>query len=429
MLMERLKIRNFGPVLSGFSESPDGYFDINNVSIFIGNQGTGKSTVAKIYSTFAWLEKVLVQNRYEKADFAFEEFQDLCENQRIPKSYFTDETELGYKGSAYEFCVNGTKFNIHPNLKNSNYICPKIMYVPSERNLLSVLEHPDQIKQLPQMVKDFSIELKNAHLWLKKHSNLSFLGYDIKYNENEDVDYIKPKDFDENEKDGDSFVFKGFFKSIPITKASSGLQSAIPLISVTDYLANKIEKDILKRIRDLDASRQNFVVKNINNASLVEKVKLYLTSNIDKNFSENEKSELAQSLSKYVNSCFINIVEEPEQNLFPESQIEILETLLIHKRRKGDKLVVTTHSPYILSALNNYIYAKEIYSTSKKAIKEIPQNLFVDINEVSAYKLEDGKIHNIIDNECKLIDASAIDSCSSKINKIYSDLMELDVNE
>ena len=40
--------------------------------------------------------------------------------------------------------------------------------------------------------------------------------------------------------------------------------------------------------------------------------------------------------------------------------------------------------------------------------------------------LEDGKIHTIKDNECKLIDASAIDSCSSRINKVYSDLMELD---
>ena len=195
---------------------------------------------------------------------------------------------------------------------------------------------------------------------------MSFLGYDVKYNETEDMDYIKPKDIDENKQGGKSFVFKGFFESIPITKASSGLQSAIPLISVTDYLANEIEKDILKRIRDLDASRQNFVIENISNSSLAEKIKLYLTSNIDKNFSEDEKKELTQCLSKYVNSCFINIVEEPEQNLFPESQIKIFETLLIHKKHKGDKVIITTHSPYILSGLNNCIYAKEMYSKTKK---------------------------------------------------------------
>ena len=113
--MDKLKIKNFGPISFGFLESSDGYFEINNVSIFIGNQGTGKSTVAKIYSTFVWLEKALVQNRYKKEDWTFEEFQNLCENQRIPKSYFTTKTELGYKGKSYSVELNGS-FKLHAEM-------------------------------------------------------------------------------------------------------------------------------------------------------------------------------------------------------------------------------------------------------------------------------------------------------------------------
>jgi predicted ATPase len=56
--MSRIKIRNFGPIVNGYLEN-DGWIDINKVTIFIGNQGSGKSTIAKLISTFTWIEKAL----------------------------------------------------------------------------------------------------------------------------------------------------------------------------------------------------------------------------------------------------------------------------------------------------------------------------------------------------------------------------------
>ena len=51
--MSRIKIKNFGPIKEGCTEN-DGWIDIKKVTLFIGNQGSGKSTVAKLISTLTW---------------------------------------------------------------------------------------------------------------------------------------------------------------------------------------------------------------------------------------------------------------------------------------------------------------------------------------------------------------------------------------
>lgn len=58
--MARIRIKNFGPIKEGCSDN-DGWIEIRKVSVFIGNQGGGKSCIAKLISTFTWMEKVLVR--------------------------------------------------------------------------------------------------------------------------------------------------------------------------------------------------------------------------------------------------------------------------------------------------------------------------------------------------------------------------------
>ena len=95
-------------------------------------------------------------------------------------------------------------------------------------------------------------------------------------------------------------------------------------------------------------------------------------------------------------------------------------------KKAGIRLLITTHSPYILSALNNYIYASEIHSKHGRGIAEIDESLFLDINDIAAYKIEDGKISDIKNTEYNLIDTTEIDDCSSMINSAYDKLVALD---
>ncbi len=51
---ERLIVKSFGPV-------KDLDIVFKKVTLFVGDQGTGKSCVAKLFSVFKWTEKVLQQ--------------------------------------------------------------------------------------------------------------------------------------------------------------------------------------------------------------------------------------------------------------------------------------------------------------------------------------------------------------------------------
>lgn len=143
---------------------------------------------------------------------------------------------------------------------------------------------------------------------------------------------------------------------------------------------------------------------------------------------------LEYSLFATINSCFINIVEEPEQNLYPASQRDLVYYLLecLNKgkekkeaeidRSRYNKLIITTHSPYILGTINNAVYAGNLSKNGKKCAKVVKETCQLAVDYVSAYKTEKGEIRNIICNELKQIKNSVIDDCSRLINSDYEQL-------
>ena len=53
--MEKLYIKKFGPI-------HEAEISINKTTVLIGEQGSGKSTIAKLYALFTWLEKALARH-------------------------------------------------------------------------------------------------------------------------------------------------------------------------------------------------------------------------------------------------------------------------------------------------------------------------------------------------------------------------------
>ncbi len=115
-------------------------------------------------------------------------------------------------------------------------------------------------------------------------------------------------------------------------------------------------------------------------------------------------------------------IEEPEAHLFPTTQRQIVELMAQAYRARHQQMsvVVTTHSPYILTALNNLLQAGQQYGkASKTAIEKlekiVPRSRSLNPGEVVAYALSDGKARSIIASDTKLIDAAMIDEVSTQI--------------
>lgn len=413
-VMVTLKIKNFGPIKNGFTDN-DGFMNICKFSVFIGEQGAGKSTVAKLYSSFSWLEKALFRGDYGKDDFTEKDFIDLCKNQQLPASYFTQDSELAYYGDFANFTYIKNHFTITLQQKE-NYKRPKIMYIASERNVISVLAGADKIKNLPQTIKWLQQEIKKSKNEYFTNNDIVPLGkYSLKYDESTDSLIVS---------EPNSNV------ALPVAFASSGLQSMIPLMLVTEYLSQDVSQSNLKKLRALSSDEQSEILSGIKNENVVKNLNLLFVSGVNKNFTDNDILDYSDSYSKYINEYLINIVEEPEQNLFPESQKWLVDSLVIHaNKRKNNSLLITTHSPYVLETLNNCIYAGTLRRQGFHSEKIKEQKYHIDYCDVSAYVIKEGSIYDIKDSEIEQINPAEIDTCSKTINEEYSRLEDLEFSD
>ena len=118
------------------------------------------------------------------------------------------------------------------------------------------------------------------------------------------------------------------------------------------------------------------------------------------------------------------IIEEPEQNLFPLAQKDLVEYLVRGANCGDNSLLLTTHSPYVLAALNNLIYAGE-NNTTEEINKVIGKDIQIKFEDVAAYYFEKGRSVSILDEDLRNIDPQKIDSCSAEINEIYEELEDI----
>ncbi len=153
--------------------------------------------------------------------------------------------------------------------------------------------------------------------------------------------------------------------------ASSGLQSVMPLNVMADYITKRVgEKASLSM-----SERTSIIEKDQNNSS---KRLEYQSAQI--------------------------FIEEPEQNLYPESQRLIiidLMRMLADTQKKGTKdslIMITTHSPYILSVTNVLLRATSLPEEQMAEFLEMENTLCR--NDFSGYFIDDkGEFTNIVDED------------------------------
>ena len=125
-------------------------------------------------------------------------------------------------------------------------------------------------------------------------------------------------------------------------------------------------------------------------------------------------------------------IEEPEAHLFPSAQRNIVELIatVFNCRKEQLQFFITTHSPYILTALNNLLQAGLLYQESSGDVqrqleKIVSRYKSLDVSDLSAYVLMDGKCRSIVCPETGLIDAKVIDSVSDDLAIEFEQLLNL----
>jgi hypothetical protein len=123
--------------------------------------------------------------------------------------------------------------------------------------------------------------------------------------------------------------------------------------------------------------------------------------------------------------------EEPEAHLFPSAQVDIVRLVswLANVRRQKSCWVITTHSPYILTAFNNLIEAGQAARINSKlrdeVAKIIPEHFWIKEGDFKAYAIEDGKLKSIL-NESGFVEGNYLDQISEVIGNEFDELLGLE---
>ncbi len=132
--------------------------------------------------------------------------------------------------------------------------------------------------------------------------------------------------------------------------------------------------------------------------------------------------------------CFAHfIVEEPEQNLFPTNQMELLRFMIekINSQNPIENLTITTHSPYLLSVLNISILAAIVAKDkelSKQVDEILPAEKRIDPDKVAVYALgneENVYCKSVINKETGTIEQNYLDSVSDILGSEFNQLYKL----
>lgn len=405
--MTSLRIRNVGPIKAGLGNGNAIKFD--GVTVFTGTQGSGKSTAAKLYSSLSWLEKSLQRGDIEIHEkLGYDYFINDVISFHGLQSYFNEKSYLEYEGQTFRFLIENQRFSLE-RLTDVAYDSPKIMYVPAERNFLAAIDRPELISKLPKALKAFLSEYVEAKEHYASEELPLSLGNAMFSYENESKQ---------------SFITGNSFR-INLLHASSGYQSYVPLVIVTKYLSQFVLKSDKAKQSDLSVALEKRLNKEL--------IKLF-ESTIEKGGEfESIHNAFDALVRRYTYNSFVNIVEEPEQNLFPTSQKQALfEVLRAVKDKAGNRLVITTHSPFILSYLNIAIQAFDVYKKYKNnelkditSIKDIcPEASSIDPSKTNVYAFnEEGSIEEVGRYNGLVADDNQLNNELEETNQLFSELL------
>ena len=407
--MATIQIKNLGPI------KDTGLINLTDVLLVIGCQSSGKSTFMKVLCFCRWIEKKIMtsfDNTIQAYTHNKRFTRELKQFHRIDEMYFKEGTEIIYDGDMVTSSLTGVDQNAKINRKLEAWEDrhnSKLSYIPAERNLVSAVQNINDTYKAKERDSIFNFiqewyEAKDTYGSDNK-LNLS-LTDDFKYYSDKGLDYV--------------VLPNG--KPITSFYASSGVQSIMPIDVMTDYIMGVVGKvvkfsmtDLMNRLMEsLDTDVRNEIVHGAHEVT------------------EEELAPIREKMKYQSAQLFI---EEPEQNLYPDAQRKLVQNIIRHLKavksvgKHRSMVVLTTHSPYVLSILN--VLIADAAAVEKKPGDErlkdvVDESTLLPTDAFSAYFInKDGVFEDIKDMEIPMLSGINLDSVSDWVDEHVGRINEI----
>ncbi|MEQ9486389.1 AAA family ATPase [Coleofasciculus sp. F4-SAH-05] len=450
-MSQRLTIHKFSPLA-------DVQIDLKDLLIFIGSQASGKSTVSKAIFFFKSLRDDLTSYLYQCYNqHRFEEQITIFAKrakQKFIKIYGSvlqfPEMELTYHyGNGMEVIIRN-----HPDNRFTDIIFD-YQFKQKFRELVAQLRQLDD--ELQQKSLKFSssreisaIKAQEAALFetitdevnqlFNDERDLLFLpaGRSLittlsqqRYN----IDMGDEFTSSELESEADSLIKLDYLMQNFINRIDNA-KSLFNQISLDSFIKNKLDQS-----RKPDTEQIIRLAQNLVN-SILKGYYRYQNGTEWIDFGNNQSTLINFASSGQQEVVWIVllillliieqrqvflVVEEPEAHLFPVAQKQIIDLIALLANQNENQVIVTTHSPYILSSFNNLLYAHNLGTDKSEKVEQVvDRHLWLDPHRLDAYILEEGTARSIIDSDMGLIESAEIDKASDIIIDTFNQLFELE---
>lgn len=380
MKKESILIENFGPIKEVNIE------DIKPFMVFIGESGSGKSTIIKLIALFRWIYKMMCIRAFLKISgiedtfrFSFDTYLKNNEQDHFVK----ENTRIVYTNGAATLI-----YSAHDGLIGWDTIVPseeisleKISFIADKRIVI-----PDMVSNnfsilkgsfyLTESYKDYLLATEKF-----KSLDLPFLNvrWEVRKSFNNTKHYLVSLD--------EQNPFR-----IELNEASSGMQTTTTLAVIVEYFAKYYD--------------------------LIESINKSILSYASK--SDNWRSfKPVDNMSDFKYRNVSLFVEEPELSLFPNAQNGLMRFIANRcfntPHDYNMNVLMTTHSPYIFNYLNVLMAEKP------------ESGRHIDSEQVGAYMVMDGSAYSLICTDMKgrkLIETSDLTSEMVSISEQYNTLMQ-----
>ena len=349
---------------------------IKGLTVIAGENDSGKSTVGKV------LLSVIKTDVIARA------------------KYFKKKKELGKKGNEENL--------IKYFYKNRKYGFNRLRellfkdFLRTNLDLFDLQEKKYLIELYPEMEKELSLKIafnKDNNEW---EFNKDSFGLEYK-NWYKDITYIQsPIIWD----------LQSFFNSILQMKSQVELEEDIKFNFEYPYilwdLYGKLVKKKIERLSSFHSKIIENITQDIINGRFVKKeggIFVFRRKNVDiplVNVAHGIKSfGILQVLLEngYISQYGILIIDEPEVHLHPKWQLKYAE-ILVKLAKRGVKILVHSHSPYMIEALKRYSEAEKYeenvlfylaengYITKQENLENIFEKLAIPMRKLRKLKME-----------------------------------------
>mgnify|MGYP002854285518 FL=1 len=424
--MQRLTIKNFGPI-----KNCD--IDVKDFLVLTGPQASGKSTVAKSVFFFNYLKDILFQYVIKT-----NQRKSLFESRSLKES-FVFEVRNAFVQSFGEN-VGNTDTSIKYIYDNGRFV--EVTF--NESNAGELIVVPKLDNELLKAIEMLDNEIKENGI--KNADDIRKIIYSDIFKNDMEILYIPA---------GRSLLTLlsaqiGYLYSVMDDRQKSTmdyctqnyLERVLQIKSYFDRGPSQLLKKELNNNGNIDEAILKMAIVKMEeilkgeykNSDGEELLKLSDNEFIKLNYASSGQQEavwITNMLFYYMlgNMKTYFIIEEPESHLFPEAQKAITELISIAKNDKN-KVLITTHSPYILGSINNLLYADKIGKSKNKEMVEelVSPHMWLSHSVMGAYYLANGVLENILDEEYQDINHDVIDGVSSVINETYEKLTDLNLD-